>query len=83
MVGHAGSRLLADRAEATGLESAFIYALAGLRQQAGGHAPAQLAVDLAVMLADGGEAISDLAGLRDQAELFYPVACRAAHDMTA
>jgi Transposase DDE domain group 1 len=31
-------------------------------------------VDLAVMLADGGEAISDLAVLRDQAQLFGPVA---------
>jgi hypothetical protein len=30
--------------------------------------------DLAVMLADGGEAISDLAVLRDQAGLFGPVA---------
>ncbi|WP_034263549.1 IS1380 family transposase [Actinospica robiniae] len=74
VVGHAGSRLLADLAEATGLESAFIDALAGLRQRAGGHAPGRVAVDLAVMLADGGEAISDLAVLRDQAELFGPVA---------
>jgi hypothetical protein len=31
-------------------------------------------VDLAVMLADGGEAISDLAVLRDQTDLFGPVA---------
>jgi hypothetical protein len=31
-------------------------------------------VDLAVMLADGGEAIADLAVLRDQAVLFGPVA---------
>jgi hypothetical protein len=31
-------------------------------------------VDVAVMLADGGEAIADLAVLRDQAELFGPVA---------
>ena len=31
-------------------------------------------VDLAVMLADGGEAIADLAVLRDQAQMFGPVA---------
>lgn len=74
VVGHAGSRLLADLAEATGLESAFVDALAPLRQRAGGHAPGRVAVDLAVMLADGGEAISDLAVLREQAELFGPVA---------
>lgn len=74
VVGHAGSRLLADLAEATGLEAGFLDALAPLRRRAGGHAPGRVAVDIAVMLADGGEAISDLAVLRDQAELFGPVA---------
>ena len=74
VVGHAGSRLVADLAEATGLEAGFIDALAPLRQRASGHAPGRVALDLAVMLADGGEAISDLAVLRDQAELFGPVA---------
>jgi Transposase DDE domain group 1 len=48
--------------------------LAGVRQRHGGHDPGRIAVDLAVMLADGGEAISDLAVLRDQAALFGPVA---------
>ena len=33
--------------------------------------------DVAVMLADGGEAISDLALLRDQPEVFGPVASTA------
>ncbi|WP_307076169.1 transposase [Streptomyces canus] len=33
-----------------------------------------MAVDLAVMLADGGETITDLAVLRDQREVFGPVA---------
>jgi hypothetical protein len=66
--------LLADLAEVTGLESGFVDALASLRRRAGGHAPGRVAVDLAVMLADGGWAISDLAVLRDQAELFGPVA---------
>ena len=74
VVGRAGSRLLADLAEATGLESGFVDALSSLRQRAGGHAPGRVAVDLAVMLADSGEAISDLAVLRDQAELFGSVA---------
>ena len=67
VVGHAGARLLADLADATGLTSAFSDALAGLRQRRGGHDPGRIAVDLAVMLADGGEAIADLAVLRDQA----------------
>lgn len=74
MVAHAGARLLADLADATGLTSAFSLALAGLRQRGGGHDPGRIAVDLAVMLADGGEAIADLAVLREQAGLFGPVA---------
>jgi hypothetical protein len=74
VVGHAGTRLLADVAEATGLTAACGDALAGLRQRRGVHDPGRIAVDLAVMLADGGETISDLAVLRDQAALFGPVA---------
>lgn len=74
VVGHVGARLLADVAEATGLTEACGDALAGLRQRRGVHDPGRVVVDLAVMLADGGEAISDLAVLRDQAQLFGPVA---------
>jgi hypothetical protein len=74
VVGHAGARLLADVADVTGLTEAFSEALAGLRQRRGGHDPGRVAVDLAVMIADGGEAISDLAVLRDQADLFGAVA---------
>ncbi|WP_341718840.1 IS1380 family transposase [Micromonospora sp. FIMYZ51] len=74
VVGHAGARLLADLADTTGLTSAFSQALAGLRQRQGGHDPGRIAVDLAVMLADGGEAIADLAVLRNQPSLFGTVA---------
>src|SRR5690242_12575569 len=74
VVGHAGARLLADVAEATGLSGALGEALAQLRQRRGAHEPGRIAVDLAVMLADGGEAICDLAVLRDQRQLFGPVA---------
>jgi hypothetical protein len=74
VVSHAGARLLADLADTTGLTSAFSEGLAGLRQRRGGHDPGRVAVDLAVMLADGGEAIADLAVLRDQSGLFGPVA---------
>jgi Transposase DDE domain group 1 len=74
VVGHAGARMLADVAQVTGLTGAFSDALAGLRQRRGTHDPGRVAVDLAVMIADGGKAISDLAVLRDQAELFGPVA---------
>jgi Transposase DDE domain group 1 len=74
VVGHAGARLLADVADATGLTRAFGQALAGLRQRQAGHDPGRVAVDVAVMLADGGETIADLAVLRDQAQLFGAVA---------
>jgi hypothetical protein len=74
VVGHAGTRLLADLADATGLTVAFSEALAPLRVRQSGHGPGRVAVDLAVMLADGGEAIADLAVLRNQADLFGPVA---------
>jgi len=75
VVAHAGARLLADMADATGLSGALSEALAPLRQRRGGvHDPGRIAVDVAVMLADGGEAISDLAVLRDQTTLFGPVA---------
>jgi hypothetical protein len=74
VVGHAGTRLLADLADATGLTAAFSDALAPLRVRQSGHDPGRVAVDLAVMLADGGEAIADLAVLRNQADLFGQVA---------
>lgn len=77
VVGHAGARLLADLAGATGLTGQFSQALAGLRQRDSGHDPGRVAVDLAVMIADGGVAIADLAVLRGQAELFGAVASDA------
>jgi len=74
VVGHAGARLLADLADATGLTSGLSEALGPLRVRQSGHDPGRVAVDLAVMLADGGEAIADLAVLRNQAGLFGRVA---------
>ncbi len=74
VVSHAGSRLLADLADATTLTSAFSEALHRLRPRGTGHDPGRVAVDLAVMLADGGEAIADLTVLRDQADVFGTVA---------
>jgi len=74
VVSHAGSRLLSDLADATGLTRAFGDALRRLRPRGTGHDPGRIAVDLAVMLADGGEAIADLALLRDQPDMFGPVA---------
>ncbi len=64
-------------ADATGLSAAMSEALAPLRRRDRGHDPGRVAVDLAVMLADGGETIADLAVLRNQPELFGSVASDA------
>ena len=74
VVCHAGTRLLTDIADVTGLTSGFSDALAVAGRRAGGHDRGRVAVDLATMLADGGEAITDLAVLRGVPELFGPVA---------
>ncbi len=74
---HAGARLVADLANAIGLEQVLSTALAPMRRRDGGHDPGWVAVDVAVMLADGGEAISDLAVPRDKPELFGAVASPA------
>nr|WP_281289078.1 IS1380 family transposase [Streptomyces cadmiisoli] len=74
VVGRAGTRLLADLADATGLTAAYSTALRPLRPRGTGHDPGRITTDLAVMLADGGEAFADLAVLRDQAEVFGSVA---------
>jgi hypothetical protein len=73
VVAHAGSvgqRLLADR---TGLTSAVSTALArrGCVPQ---HDRGRVLVDVAVMLADGGEAIADIDVLRHQSQVLGPVA---------
>ncbi|WP_413798943.1 hypothetical protein [Streptomyces iranensis] len=67
----------ADLAEATGLTTAYstvLRPLRPLRPRGTGHEPGRIATDLAVMLADGAEAIADLAVLGDQREVFGPVA---------
>lgn len=74
VVGHPGARLLAGLADATGLTATYSAALRPLRPRGTGHDPGWIATDLAVMLADGDAAITDLAVLRDQGEVFGPVA---------
>ena len=70
---HAGVVLLAELADRLGLTSELgRRANLGLARPGGGHAHDRGAVlrDLVVMLADGGDCLRDLAGLRDQAGLF-------------
>jgi Transposase DDE domain group 1 len=77
VVSHVGARLLADVAEAAGLVHAFDMAAGGGRRRRSAHTPGRVLVDVAVMLADGGEAIADLAGQRNQPGLFGRVASPA------
>ena len=70
VVGHAGAALLRELADRVGLTAAL-----GWRDPEGRrHPDAAVLRDLAVMLADGGDCLSDLAVLRDQPALFGPVA---------
>jgi hypothetical protein len=55
----------------------FDAAVGGVRRRRSAHPPGRVLTDLAVMLADGGVAIGDLAVLRDQPGLFGPVASTA------
>ena len=77
VVNHAGARLVADLADATGLTDALSVAMAPTKQRCRGHDRGEVLVDLAVTIADGGETISDLAVLRDQPALFGEVASHA------
>jgi hypothetical protein len=63
---HVGSRLVCELADVLGLTDGLSVAMAPTKQRRRGHDRGRVLVDLAVMLADGGEAISDLAVLRDQ-----------------
>ena len=74
VVAHAGARLLGDLADEVGLTRALSTAMAPTKQRRRGHDRGEVLVDLAVMVADGGEAISDLAVLRNQPALFGGVA---------
>jgi hypothetical protein len=70
----AGARLLADVADRTTLIArlAEVFAARTARQTV--HDLGRVLVDVAVMLADGGECISDIAMLAEQGDLFAPVA---------
>jgi hypothetical protein len=74
LVSHAGTALLAQVADKLGLTRALSLRLAGIKQRRRGHDPGRVIRDLAVMLAGGGECVSDLGAVRDQEALFGPVA---------
>jgi hypothetical protein len=75
---HAGARLLMDLADDVGLSGALSVALAPTKARRRGHDRGQVLVDLAVGLADGATAITDVARtFGPQPELFGPIASTA------
>jgi hypothetical protein len=73
-VSHAGTALLGQVADTVRLTSGLSVGLAEIKQRRRGHDPGRVICDLAVMLADGGECVSDLGGLREQEALFGTLA---------
>ncbi len=71
---HAGARLLCELADELGLRQGLSEAMAPTKKRRRGHDRGQVLVDLAVAIADGATAISDLRVLADQASLFGEVA---------
>jgi hypothetical protein len=70
----AGTSLLALVAGRLGLTGGLSGALAPTRERRSGHDPGRVFCDLAVLLADGGRCVSDLAALAGQRSLFGEVA---------
>jgi hypothetical protein len=70
LVSHAGSALLVQVADKTGLTHALSVAVAEPGLRAGSHDRGRVVRDLAVMLADGGDCLADLRAVGDQAPLF-------------
>lgn len=81
IVSHAGSWLPADLADQTTLTAQLSEVFAPRTAPQTAHDPGRVLVDLAVVLADGGECISDIATLGDQPEVFGPVG--VGHDVLA
>ena len=70
LVSHAGSALLAQVADKTGLTRFLGFAVGEPGLRAGSHDRGRVIRDLAVMLADGGDCLADLRAVGDQAVLF-------------
>jgi len=74
VVSHAGVGLLREMAQDTGLVDGITQALIGTYRGVPVHAPGRVFADLAAAVADGADAISGIAVLRDRDDLHGPVA---------
>jgi hypothetical protein len=77
LVSRAGVVLLRELTINTGLGTGWSEALLDTYQGMPIHLPGRVLADLAVMIADGGDALAHLATLRDQEKLFGSVASDA------
>jgi hypothetical protein len=74
IAGHAGAALLGELADRLGLTRALGWRAGRTQTSRHRHDAGAVLRDLMVMLADGGDCLSDLAALREQPELFGAVA---------
>lgn len=70
LVSHAGAALLVELADRAGLTSAMSAAMASTRERRSAHDPGRVLRDVAVMLADGGDCVTDMAAFEGQERLF-------------
>lgn len=73
LTSRAGSALLTGLSDRIGLTAGLVSGLR-VHSRAVAHEPGRIVRDIAVMLADGGDCLTDLGALRDQEVLFGPVA---------
>ena len=70
LISHAGVVLLAELSDRSGLTAALSGGLAGTRERLSAHDPGRVLRDVAVMLADGGDCVTDMDAYRGQERLF-------------
>jgi Transposase DDE domain group 1 len=74
VVSHAGALALVRAAQRTGLASALSQVLAPWRKPLASHDPGKIVLDLAIMLAMGGDCLADVGLLRAEPVIFGVVA---------
>ncbi len=74
LVSHAGTALLSELADRSGLTEAMSVAMSACGINWHTHDPGIVLTHLAVAIADGADCLADMASLREQSELFGPVA---------
>jgi Transposase DDE domain group 1 len=72
LVSHAGAALVVELADRVGLTGALSAAMADTRERRSAHDPGRVVRDVAVMLADGGDCVTDMDAYRGQERLFGP-----------